>query len=560
MAEEIKMAEEITVPTEEIDNFKIEFPLKLEKFQEDKLSKTFRVANSLYNRLAGISIRKFHELTNTKEYKKLETIKDKKTYFKNHGFSQYGFGSYLPFPRVGGKVKTGDDKIIKAICGYKHFTTCGINSKIMEQMLVNLWSAYEKKILDNRIKVKMKPLHSSYAVSSLSVRVACHVNEKNGQILNSFAGFKVSNDFHYVDFTYDKGGEKVTDKDGNLIKKKPTILRLKLDVKQFTDYELWALKGEIRVIALVRKKIRGKYKYYIQFAIKGEKPQRILGKGKVGIDVGPSSVAVVAMNNGKVSCHMYPLAPEADIDEKKIKLLQRKIDRSRRANNPDCFNEDGTYIRGKKIKPAYQCKNLAKLTSMLQEARRKQSDNRKISHNLLADKILTFGNEFVVEKNEFAGMAKRSTKTEISEKTGKFKKKKRYGKSIGNHAPAMFVTLLENKVKSFGGKFYKVNPNIAATQFDFTTQEFTKHELKDRFIMLGDGTLHQRDLMAAFNLANVKINDDIIVTPKNRKKIEKDINYYDLDRMGVNYRNFSNAESQFVDKVETEKILIPNFR
>jgi len=36
---------------------------------------------------------------------------------------------------------------------------------------------------------------------------------------------------------------------------------------------------------------------------------------------------------------------------KKLRRLQRKLDRRRRANNPDCFREDRTWIKGRFSEP-----------------------------------------------------------------------------------------------------------------------------------------------------------------------------------------------------------------
>ena len=65
----------------------------------------------------------------------------------------------------------------------------------------------------------------------------------------------------------------------------------------YADYEMWALKGgvdSVKVVKVVRRLVRGQYKYYVQLTIEGEKPQkgRTLGWGNVGIDLGPTTVAV----------------------------------------------------------------------------------------------------------------------------------------------------------------------------------------------------------------------------------------------------------------------------
>lgn len=51
-------------------------------------------------------------------------------------------------------------------------------------------------------------------------------------------------------------------------------------------------------------------------------------------------------------------------------------------------------------------------------------------------RIISLGNKVQVEKMNFAGLQKRAKNTEKNDK-GKFKKKKRFGKSLANKAPSM---------------------------------------------------------------------------------------------------------------------------
>jgi putative IS transposase len=54
-----------------------------------------------------------------------------------------------------------------------------------------------------------------------------------------------------------------------------------------------------------------------------------------------------------------------------------------------------------------------------------------------------------VERMNFAGLAARAKETKVSEKTGKIARKKRFGKSIGHRAPAMWVSMLKYKASKF---------------------------------------------------------------------------------------------------------------
>ena len=71
----------------------------------------------------------------------------------------------------------------------------------------------------------------------------------------------------------------------------------------------------------------------------------------------------------------------------------------------------------------------------------------------------------------------------------------------------------------------------AATQYDFTTGQFIKHDIQERHVTLSDGRTHQRDIIAAFNLQHIKTDS------KERKE-------YSVDQMQIDYPNFCKFEKQ----------------
>jgi hypothetical protein len=99
----------------------------------------------------------------------------------------------------------------------------------------------------------------------------------------------------------------------------------------------------------------------------------------------------------------------------------------------------------------------------------------------------------------------------------------------------MFVDILENKVKSLGGRVERVNTQNAASQYDFTTDSFKtgeeKHKLNERAITLSNGDTHQRDMLAAFNLQHLKYD-------------EKDAKQYDTEAMTADYERFCQLEQE----------------
>ena len=120
----------------------------------------------------------------------------------------------------------------------------------------------------------------------------------------------------------------------------------------------------------------------------------------------------------------------------------------------------------------------------------------------MANHILSLGNEVYIEDMNFKGLQGRAKETKL-DKNGRYAKKKRFGKSLANRAPAMFVTILEQKCKSAGGELHKVNTRtFKASQYDHTADEYQKKNLSQRWNHLKNGDKIQRDLYSAFLLMN----------------------------------------------------------
>lgn len=143
------------------------------------------------------------------------------------------------------------------------------------------------------------------------------------------------------------------------------------------------------------------------------------------------------------------------------------MDRSRRTTNPDNYNEDGTIKKQWNKKVIWKKSNhYVKYQNELRELNRKQADVRKYQHECLANQIVSLGDNIYVETMNFAGLAKKSTKTEKNEQ-GKFKRKKRFGKSIANRAPSMLLEIIDRKLSYYDRRLVKIDTwNAKASQFN----------------------------------------------------------------------------------------------
>jgi hypothetical protein len=180
------------------------------------------------------------------------------------------------------------------------------------------------------------------------------------------------------------------------------------------------------------------------------------------------------------------------------------MDRSKRIINPNKYNKNGTINIKNKDKWIYS-NHYKIIREQVKELYRKQTEIRKQSHNILANNLIILGKEFYVENMNYKSLQARSKRTQKNAR-GKSKKKKRFGKSLVNKAPAMFLEIMNNKLKWNGTKLYKIDTySVKASQYNHITNEYKKKELGERWNDFGEFKI-QRDLYSAFLIMNVKNN------------------------------------------------------
>lgn len=246
--------------------------------------------------------------------------------------------------------------------------------------------------------------------------------------------------------------------------------------------------------------------YYLHVYVNGTAPQKhAIGKGKAGIDPGTSTMA--ALTDHKAI--LRELAPGTDSYTVRIKHTLKAMDRSRRDSNPGNFNPDGTVIKGSST--WNKSKKYKWLQRKYQSLCRQKASYVKQSHCILANEILGQADSIIVEHMDYKGLQRRSKKTERQDKVStvtdnkgkqqhiyKYKKKKRFGKSIGSRAPSEFLTILKQKAAAAGGQYNEVDTRaFKASQYDHSDGTYKKVTLGTRFKKV-DGVLVQRDLYSAF--------------------------------------------------------------
>lgn len=274
-------------------------------------------------------------------------------------------------------------------------------------------------------------------------------------------------------------------------------------VKKSDYYAQEALTHRVKYCRIVRKPMGITWHFYLQLVLEGIPPKKrtFLPGGDVGIDPGVSVEAIVSKNG----CMLTELASNQEKIKKEIRRLQRKMDRSLRAMNPNNYKENGV---PKKHQKWLKSKNYKKTQMILKTLRRRNTDAIKQSEEILSNEVLcNYGSDIHTEKMNYKALQSRSKKTK-KKKNGKYRSKKRFGTSIAGHAPSRFLSILERKLSYIGKEVHYVNTQeYKASQLDHTTGEYIKPSLKERWKVI-DGHNVQRDLYSAFLLMNA-YNDEL---------------------------------------------------
>ena len=142
------------------------------------------------------------------------------------------------------------------------------------------------------------------------------------------------------------------------------------------------------------------------------------------------------------------------------------------------------------------------MQSELQRLQGKQRSIRRQSHNKLANFIISQGTEVYVEKMSFKGLQARAKKTTRNQQ-GKINSKKRFGKSLANKAPAMFLTILDNKLRYHATELHRIKTaEVKASQYNHIEDTYIKKGLHERWHLIGKDKI-QRDLYSSFLIMNV---------------------------------------------------------
>ncbi|WP_066319600.1 hypothetical protein [Bacillus sp. FJAT-29814] len=442
--------------------YTIELPLNIPVWQQHRLEKKLKIARYVYNSCLGEALKRHKRVKADQEYRTL--LREPKSKERDKQLSKirlsYGFCEY------------GLHYFVKPV---QHKFKENIGSFEAQKLATRAFQAVEKLHFNKARKVHFKAFDDDISIENKSNHTG--LRYANGNIL---------------------WGDKPT-------KKRSTPknwLCMPIAPNANDEYAHLALMDKTKYVRILKRVIRGKVRYFVQLIQEGYPPakrNRNVANDenkRVGIDIGPSTIAI----SSEKTVQLRELAPECNADDKKLRRIQRTMDRSKRAANPQNYQENGTTKKGKKI--WMYSNRYIKLRRERKEMFRKIAVQRKQSHEKLANEILELGSDVRVETMRFQSLQKRAKKTTRNKKNGKIHRKKRFGKSIANHAPAMLLAIIDRKLGYQGLSIKKIDTYATkASQFNHLTGEYTKKQLSERWNDLGDFRI-QRDLYSAFLIGN----------------------------------------------------------
>jgi hypothetical protein len=231
-------------------------------------------------------------------------------------------------------------------------------------------------------------------------------------------------------------------------------------------------------------------RYYVQLILEGhafikpkhEKP----GSDVIGLDIGPSTLAIVPRTG---EADLVTFCAELTADTRKKRRVQRKMERQRRAANPEHYDEKGRIKKHSKTRLRWKESKRHKATRRQHaNTERRLAAHRKSLHGKLAHRIAQMGNTIHIEKTSFKGW------------------QKQYGRSVGLRAPGMFVAHLARIVAKTGGTLVEVSAyQTKLSQYCHHCGRYVKKVRSQRWhhCSCGLGPV-QRDLYSAFLLSHLE--------------------------------------------------------
>ncbi len=429
--------------------FLLELPLQVNQQQAKRLRAHFEAARCLYNALLGETMKRLKRMREDPRWQQARRIpkpqkQERSALFsqlrEEYGFSEYALHAYATPARTA-------------------WIADHIDSNTAQKLATRAYQAANRICLGQAKKVRFK---------------------SRGRGLDSVEGKNNKQGLRFILQAPEEGNA------GYLLWQQDRLPAL---IDWNDPVVKHGLDQRIKYVRLIRRRASSPqaqgadcegYRYYAQLALQGvpyQKPKHHVGTAIIGLDLGPSTIAIVPLTG---EARLLSFCSELKTDKRKKRRLERKLDRQRRANNPQNYDAQGCVKKGKlhwKDSRGYKVTR-----RRLASQERKLAAHRKGLHGRLVHEIVRTGKTIITEKVCYKAW------------------QKQYGKSVGAHAPGMFLELLKRTVERTGGILHEVPTRTTKlSQYCHGCGSYAKKKLSERWhqCSCGIGPV-QRDLYSAF--------------------------------------------------------------
>jgi len=420
--------------------FILELALETSSHDEAELDARFEAARQLYNACLDEAKRRLDLLRQSKEFQQTRrmprTINGKPNRGRTKAFKElnakFGFTEY--------------SIIIYATTIRNSWINSHIDSNTAQKLAIRAFKAVQKVAFGKAKRVRFKGKNQLKSVEGATNKTGIRYDEKTGHVL--WKGLKL---------------KCIQDKNDKVV--------------------VHALSHRVKYCRIIKRIFNGKARFFVQLALEGKPLQKYdAPDNTVGLDIGPSTIAVVTDEQAIIE----RFCDELSSKQKEIRRLQRKLDRQRRANNPQNYNPDGTIKPGKKT--WHESTRYKKTKRKLAELQRKLATHRKTLHGKKANRILRQGKHVKTEKLSYRAF------------------QKNFSRSVRDRAPGMFMAILRRKAENAGGSVLEFSTKTTKlSQYCHVCGEYTKKPLSLRVHTCCNLNI-QRDIYSAFLAGSVVEN------------------------------------------------------
>src|SRR5260221_2452349 len=414
-------------PPRHTSSFVCEVPLRVSRAQERRVLARLEAARQVYNACLGEARTRVRFVRQSRAYQRARMLPrddaGRKTLFAQaraqHAFSDYALHAYV---QPMGHAWLGDH----------------LDSLTLQKLASRAYRAANRLLLGTARRVRFKGRHQ----------------------LDTVEGKTNSSGIRWC---------------GDHVEWKGLVLPARLDPRD--PVLAHGLACPVKYVRLVRRKLGERSRFYAQLVCTGtsyRKPQHALGTGVIGLDLGPSTIAVVSAHDAL----LQPFCPEVAPDAQALRRLERHLDRQRRANNPLNYDERGRVKTG--CKRWQVSARQRQVQARRRAVHRKLAATRKRSHGQLAHRVLALGSAFQVEHLAYRAW------------------QRTYGKSVQCCAPGMFVLRLSRLAASAGGTIVPINAWRAQLSQTCHCGRVKKKARSERWHTCPCGASAQRDLFSAY--------------------------------------------------------------